>query len=1157
MRKRKKFPKIPKEVKSIALTVLFAIIVIGLVIGLIKITRLGVVGKAYMYKGSLVNLTHYPYPFIEDGQLNVEIVVGDGAPIEDNESADIIEDSLPCTDSDVTQEYPNGKNPYEKGTISKYRSTLSPHPDICLKDQHLALPGQENILLEGYCTQDGIGDRDGIDCLNGCQDGACIMVDVAPAWDPIPQDQNIIEGIPFYYDINASDDAAVDTYFINDTINFRIDPATGIIENNTILALGIYWLNISVNDTSNNINSSIISITVESAPLICTDSDGDNYNTTGAGCGPVDCDDTNDSINPGATEICDGVDNDCNAGTVDGSGEAPPLADKQDGVCTDSEKVCDGNNGWIEPDYTLILNYESTETSCSDSYDNDCDVDVDCDDADCVDDVACLACITNADCGAGEFCDNNVCVYSLVASYTFNDTVADSSINGNDGTINGDPQYTPDSIRGYALEFDGSGDYVDLGTEIDATLSSGYTISAWVKPRSSFHSIISTYDGAEKGLKVRIDDNAVNTLLYSGSTDFLSKESGTDTIPLDIWSHVVVTWDGTFTSQSFDIYINGTKVTTAGSVSGSINSFEDSSASAFIGAELGVWGIKSSFFDGTIDELKIYNHTLVLEEVQEIYNNEKPNGYPAATGGAVMAGFVNVVSDIANAFIRNINVVGLAILASDIITTISVQNVIAVGHPCNNSVVDLFLSDPTINMGCGNWPYSEGQAIIKLVQNNGNLTLIVAGTTVNDTKRAAMVLANYTKYIAEFTGDEVCVEGTNLVLADINVSAGACVMAVPPTCTDGDGDGYNITGAGCGPVDCDDDSAACGADCNPGITNEGTINCSDGYDNDCDGDIDCDDADCSADPDCIVPCVDGDGDGYNITGGACGPVDCNDTDININPGAIENCSNSIDDDCDGDIDCDDVDCSADPDCIICTDTDGGINYAVKGNVSGMWEDGSMASNQPDVCGEDILNEFYCEDSGILNTSVYTCPYGCQDGACLPGYEQFTIQLEPGWNLISIPLILENNSIEDVLADIRDNVTVVYTYDPEAEWSVWHPDPSIPSNLHTIELGRGYWIKMENSTTLTVEGVLFELTGWVPPPSFTLKQGWNMVGIYSLESRAMTTAFVDIKDKYTSLWTYNKTNEELVQLFKEAADDPDIEAGKGYWIYMAQEGDIFP
>ena len=32
---------------------------------------------------------------------------------------------------------------------------------------------------------------------------------------------------------------------------------------------------------------------------------------------------------------------------------------------------------------------------------------------------------TNADCPiAGEFCDNNVCVYSLVASYTFNDTVS-------------------------------------------------------------------------------------------------------------------------------------------------------------------------------------------------------------------------------------------------------------------------------------------------------------------------------------------------------------------------------------------------------------------------------------------------------------------------------------------------------------------------------------------------------------------------------------------------------------------------------------------------------------------------------------------------------------------------------------------------------------
>ncbi|MBU0980205.1 MAG: right-handed parallel beta-helix repeat-containing protein [Nanoarchaeota archaeon] len=57
----------------------------------------------------------------------------------------------------------------------------------------------------------------------------------------------------------------------------------------------------------------------------CVDNDEDGY---GQFCAydctyvGIDCDDTDENINPGHPELCDGLDNDCNAGTEDGSGEA-------------------------------------------------------------------------------------------------------------------------------------------------------------------------------------------------------------------------------------------------------------------------------------------------------------------------------------------------------------------------------------------------------------------------------------------------------------------------------------------------------------------------------------------------------------------------------------------------------------------------------------------------------------------------------------------------------------------------------------------------------------------------------------------------------------------------------------------------------------------
>jgi|GEM_PF-4883745 len=88
--------------------------------------------------------------------------------------------------------------------------------------------------------------------------------------------------------------------------------------------------------------------------------------------------------------------------------------------------------------------------------------------------------------------------------------------------------------------------------------------------------------------------------------------------------------------------------------------------------------------------------------------------------------------------------------------------------------------------------------------------------------------------------------------------------------------------------------------------------CSDGADNDFDGDYDCNDADCSGSPDCLESdCDDGADNDQD------GDFDCDDSDCADAPEcATENdCSDGADNDADGLFDCDDPDCAEDAACV--------------------------------------------------------------------------------------------------------------------------------------------------------------------------------------------------------------------------------------------------
>jgi len=82
--------------------------------------------------------------------------------------------------------------------------------------------------------------------------------------------------------------------------------------NNTALDLGVAGTDSTYGHGLVQANNALLSI----IPTECPDADGDGYYDDEC-TGGTDCDDNNDAINPGAEEVCDGIDNNCDGGIDD------------------------------------------------------------------------------------------------------------------------------------------------------------------------------------------------------------------------------------------------------------------------------------------------------------------------------------------------------------------------------------------------------------------------------------------------------------------------------------------------------------------------------------------------------------------------------------------------------------------------------------------------------------------------------------------------------------------------------------------------------------------------------------------------------------------------------------------------------------------------
>jgi fibronectin type 3 domain-containing protein len=200
----------------------------------------------------------------------------------------------------------------------------------------------------------------------------------------------------------------------------------------------------------------------------------------------------------------------------------------------------------------------------------------------------------------------------LVAAYAFDEasgtTAVDATGAGNNGVVVGGT-WAPGRYGG-ALSFDGSNDYVGLPA-LGTFYNSGFTLEAWVQKATGKNDvgIVGTWTGS--GPMLWVDHLASRYHLTLGTSFSSYLDSGRNPI-VGQWQHLAATFDG----ATARYYVDGVEVASR-AFTGSVGN----STTWRIGAYGGGPG---GFFDGKIDEVRVYDRALGAAEI--VADRDQPLG---------------------------------------------------------------------------------------------------------------------------------------------------------------------------------------------------------------------------------------------------------------------------------------------------------------------------------------------------------------------------------------------------------------------------------------------------------------------------------------------------------------------------------------------------
>ncbi len=199
------------------------------------------------------------------------------------------------------------------------------------------------------------------------------------------------------------------------------------------------------------------------------------------------------------------------------------------------------------------------------------------------------------------------------------DLVCDYSTFDNNGTIVNSPVWTSSGYLEGAYEFDGVDDYIEINRDSEFNFSDGegFTVMAWVNPKD----LVSNRGCIVNHYTTTLDNRAWDLQVYNGQARFVGCHNGTsesckyaysgvEINESGVWHHVAGTWNGTH----LQIYVDGVAEDSTPPAMSNIHN--PTNRDVRIG-----YCISGYLYNGTIDEVMIFNRSLSDAQISTIYNN--------------------------------------------------------------------------------------------------------------------------------------------------------------------------------------------------------------------------------------------------------------------------------------------------------------------------------------------------------------------------------------------------------------------------------------------------------------------------------------------------------------------------------------------------------